>query len=350
MDKKEAISVYQRILEKYPDNMEAYFHYWDFLVKAGDIKKLEKVSENMMQAAQNTTVPTSDWMKAHSIRARTLIMLNRHKEAIKVLKRQVHVIPPLAIPGLSYFKDGEIIISETSVEDDSPFTIGEDAENYSNSHSQDDGYKYSVGRSSKPHKPDPLNDPEHSSFRSVKRGRSNKEETFEDNHRFSFNETAPMKPHHAHSKSNVPKAIKPLTLKEEVHHEIEGFSVSTDVDFLYQIGKICAESGIKAEEGIQSLNDFCLILDYYHQDMDEKVYLKMKTQAKFYIGVCYFRLKNLNATEIVLRQILTDLEEIETEDGPRYKETEKILRRCFRERLLYEVELYDDYFYPADDF
>jgi hypothetical protein len=56
------------------------------------------------------------------------------------------------------------------------------------------------------------------------------------------------------------------------HHELEGFSVSTDVDFLYQIGKICAENGKKLKEGINSLNDFCLILDYYNEDMDAKVY------------------------------------------------------------------------------
>jgi hypothetical protein len=36
-------------------------------------------------------------------------MLNKYEEAIQVLKQQVYIIPPLSIPGLSYFKDGEII-------------------------------------------------------------------------------------------------------------------------------------------------------------------------------------------------------------------------------------------------
>ena len=107
-----------------------------------------------------------------------------------------------------------------------------------------------------------------------------------ENLRFSFNAKTPKVVSHNYSRSNAGVSLEPLKMeKEEVHYEIEGFSVSTDVDFLYQIGKICAESGSKAEEGIKSLHDFCLILDYYHQDMDEKVYKKMKTQAKFYIGV-----------------------------------------------------------------
>lgn len=86
MDKKEASSVYQKILEKYPYCMEAYFNYLEFLNNIGDMAKMEKVSEAMIEAAQNTSVPTLDWMKAHSLRSRTLLMLSKHKEAIEVLK------------------------------------------------------------------------------------------------------------------------------------------------------------------------------------------------------------------------------------------------------------------------
>lgn len=93
-----------------------------------------------------------------------------------------------------------------------------------------------------------------------------------------------MKQNSSSTASNSRKREK-IKVNENEHYEIEAFSVSTDVDFLFQIGKICAESGTNVDEGIRSLNDFCLILDYFHQDMSEKVYTKMKTQAKFYIGV-----------------------------------------------------------------
>lgn len=59
--------------------------------------------------------------------------------------------------------------------------------------------------------------------------------------------------------------------------------------------------------------------------MEEKVYKKMKTQAKFYIGVLYFRKKNIDATEIVLKSILDDLEEIEGDNGQRLNEAQKLL-------------------------
>lgn len=350
LDKDEAISVYQRILEKYPGNMEAYFHYWEFLSKIGEKKKLIKVSEAMMKAVQSTSVPTSEWMRAHSLRSKTLLMLEMYEEAIEVLKRQVHIIPPLPIPGLSYFKNGEIVVSHSDEDLEDPFEVSEDAQGASEFHaSPDDGYKFTVGRSSKPkpHKPEKQADSssEKWNMRSVNPAKSyNSKESL----RFSFNSRTPKVINRNFSRGESGTTSE-SSESWDTQYEIEGFSVSTDVDFLYQIGKICAENGIKIEEGIQSLNDFCLILDYYHQDMDEKVYTKMKTQAKFYIGVCYFRKKNIDATEIVLRGILDDLEEIEGTDGARYKETLKVLSRCFRERLLYEVQLFDDYFYPPDE-
>ena len=39
-------------------------------------------------------------------------------------------------------------------------------------------------------------------------------------------------------------------------HESEGFAVYSDLKFLYQIGKICAESGKYLEEGILCLDDY----------------------------------------------------------------------------------------------
>ena len=164
--------------------------------------------------------------------------------------------------------------------------------------------------------------------------------------RFSFNESMSTITYGS-GKSSQKINISKKEVRENEHYEIEGFSVSTDVDFLFQIGKIWAESGINVDEGIRSLNDFWLILDYFHQDMDEKIYLKMKTQAKFYIGVWYYRKSNIDATEIVLRGIMDDLEAIEGLKGARYLESHKILSRWFRDRLMYEVELIEDYFYPA---
>jgi hypothetical protein len=64
--------------------------------------------------------------------------------------------------------------------------------------------------------------------------------------------------------------------KSEIfHYEIENFSVSTDVKFLFDIGKICAETGKQIENGIESLKDFLKIMDYYREDMDKITHKKM---------------------------------------------------------------------------
>lgn len=328
-DKNETLMVFQKIIEKYPTNMKAYFKFWEFLVKIGDKKRLNKVSEDMLVAAENTSVPTPEWMKAHSLRAKTLILNQKYKEAIDVLKRQVHVIPPLSIPGLSYLKNGEIVLPKPKEVSDDPFDISKDAPATSETFGHElDGYKYSVGRSSKPQNSNKNSSPTkelgmHARMRSVNPITPKKPT---EDLRFSFNESTPSTIRHSYRRSDYGIETQDSAV-EEVHYEIERFSVSTDVDFLYQIGKVCAEYSVDVDEGIQCLNDFCLILDYFSQDMDEKVYMKMKTQAKFYIGVCYFRQRNVDATEIVLRSILDDFEQIEGPEGSRFKETQKLLSR-----------------------
>ena len=46
---------------------------------------------------------------------------------------------------------------------------------------------------------------------------------------------------------------------DDFHYDIEHFSVTTDVKFLYEIGKICAESGQQVSNGIEALSDFIKI-------------------------------------------------------------------------------------------
>lgn len=237
----------------------------------------------MLCAAECTSVPTEDWMKAHTLRAKTLIAIGKYDEAIQILKRQISVIPPLPIPGLSYFKDGEIVEEEEENKD--PFAVSKDADSESDENFViEDGFKFTIGKTSQPSQRKRRVRLEHQSI-SFKAMKSGQKGNINDSLRFSFTAMAPKVSLHTHSKSNVNALMEPLEVPEEIHYEIENFSVSTNVDFLYQIGKICAESGTKTKEGIRSLNDFCLILDYFQQDMDPKIYLKMKTQARFYIGV-----------------------------------------------------------------
>lgn len=48
-------------------------------------------------------------------------------------------------------------------------------------------------------------------------------------------------------------------------HESEGFAVYSDLKFLYQIGKIWAESGKYLEEGILWLDDYINLTNFLYQ-------------------------------------------------------------------------------------
>ncbi len=71
-------------------------------------------------------------------------------------------------------------------------------------------------------------------------------------------------------------------------NDIEQFSVSTDVQCLFKIGKISAKHGVCLSDGLKCLNDFLLILDYKQPEMDKKTYFKMKCHARYYMGSCLF--------------------------------------------------------------
>lgn len=51
------------------------------------------------------------------------------------------------------------------------------------------------------------------------------------------------------------------------HLENEGFAIYSNVKFLFIIGKICAETGKKLEDGLKALNDYIMILDFYRYDI-----------------------------------------------------------------------------------
>lgn len=56
----------------------------------------------MMNAIDDPSIPTDEWMEAHILCADALVELEKYDEAIQTLEKLVHIIPPLPIPGLSY--------------------------------------------------------------------------------------------------------------------------------------------------------------------------------------------------------------------------------------------------------
>lgn len=69
----------------------------------------------------------------------------------------------------------------------------------------------------------------------------------------------------------------------------EGFAIYSNVKFLLSIGKICAETGQYLEDGLNALNDYLSIVEYYKLDVPEDTYEKLKVKANYYIGLIFYK-------------------------------------------------------------
>lgn len=69
----------------------------------------------------------------------------------------------------------------------------------------------------------------------------------------------------------------------------EGFAIYSNVKFLHLIGKIAAETGQLLEDGLNALNDYQAIIDYYKHDVSEETYEKLRLKSTFYIGMIFYK-------------------------------------------------------------
>ena len=59
----------------------------------------------------------------------------------------------------------------------------------------------------------------------------------------------------------------------------EGFAVYSNVKFLYLIGKIASETGQFPEEGLNALNDYISLIEYFRDDVSEDTFNKLKIKT-----------------------------------------------------------------------
>lgn len=125
-------------------------------------------------------------------------------------------------------------------------------------------------------------------------------------------------------------------------HDSEGFAVYSDLKFLYQIGRIWAESGKYLEEGILCLDDYINLMDFFNpagkaydmqselsEHLNDAVHFS-KCKALYLVGLIFYQVKDYPECERFLSQVKMDLKEIGEID--KYKKWEQIL-----EEVHYEI-------------
>mmetsp|Transcript_35398 Transcript_35398/g.40916 ORF Transcript_35398/g.40916 Transcript_35398/m.40916 type:complete len:116 (+) Transcript_35398:379-726(+) len=82
-DKNETIKAFEEGIEKTPKNINIYVEYWKFLKYLKKTDKMVELSEKMMKVITDSSVPTDQWIEAHDIRFKSLLMKSSSKDTIE---------------------------------------------------------------------------------------------------------------------------------------------------------------------------------------------------------------------------------------------------------------------------
>lgn len=127
----------------------------------------------------------------------------------------------------------------------------------------------------------------------------------------------------------------------------ENFVVYSDSKFLYQIGKICAESGKYKEEGILCLDDYISWITFFNptEEQQKGKVFDMKTKAIYFIGVLFYKMNEFEEAEQYLNQVRMDL--LEIKETEKYQKCQEMLGDMFQAKFdIFSDNLIHGYFYP----
>ncbi|CAI2369054.1 unnamed protein product [Moneuplotes crassus] len=295
-NQNEAVKYFMAMIEKVPYNIQGYIQFFKFLKQRNLKGKLDYVTSKMMKNIENPSVPTDDWVEAHMVRAESLVILKKYSKAISVLEKLVYIIPPLPIPGLKYLaklekkqsskgspknEEGDIKISygnieATGKEETKMATTMNLPSKQSNIQEEEEKGEITINvvpceEPQRDMKNNELNFTERSKNAGYRNARPFSSSLF-----FSANRGNAGSRFEGSIFGTEVHRESMMSRKSDIYHfDIENFSVSTELKFLYEIGKICADSGIQPENGIEALLDFIKILNYYKDDMEQMIFKKM---------------------------------------------------------------------------
>lgn len=359
-NKKTTLEAFEEGIRKTPHNINIYLEYWKFLKYLKRNDKMIELSERIIKAADNPAVPTDQWIEAHDIRFKSLLMKGNSKEiieeAVNTLKKIWYILPPLPIDGLWYIQDAQM---EAEIEKDNqaePVIIKDDK--LDTQETLDSKLKpvTSPTKAKSFHKSSTMSA---GFFLSLKDGKSHlpkSKEAILNSIRKQLKSSS--KDSSLNSKEAGIKGIKSKKKEEDKNSENDDHSsvssnyndydnflrVTFKSDFLYKIGKVWAKSGFMLERALKYLNDFLLIINFYKQDMETQAYHKLRAHAIYYIGIAYFQLGDKELAEKMLREIQIELIESQGKDSKKVRKIDSILSTYFTERFNTLEHCITDYF------
>jgi len=90
--------------------------------------------------------------------------------------------------------------------------------------------------------------------------------------------------------------------------ESENFAVYSNIEFLYLIGKYAAQSKSYSVEGLKSLNDYLIILDYTRNNQKEAEYCRKRILGLYQAGVILHNNQEFIESKKYFSAILKDLQ------------------------------------------
>ena len=290
-----------------------------------------EVSDKLMKVIDDPCIPTDQWIEAHDLRFKSLLMKGSSQEtieeAINTLKKIWYILPPFPVDGLWYIKDSQAeaeMKNEFDIQTTPPSVKNQNEDNAYMS--QENAYK------TPPHFDRPIQRKFASVqksqtctsgfFLSLKDGKSHlplSKESMLNNIRKHLRGSS--KDHSSGSREEIIKGFKKIkeeSPKKSDNDQMSSSSSNPDEynnflrisfksDFLYQIGKVSAKSGYMIEKALKFLNDFLLVINYFKQDMKLESYRKMRVNAIYYIGIAYFQIGDKESAEKALREVQTEI-------------------------------------------
>ena len=298
--KQEAINLLYTCKSQSKILMKLFFMLTEYLIVQKKFQEAKSVSRELIQRCKDSIVPVQIWVKAHMYHARTLKKTQEVETAILVYKGLANVLPNLNLNEVNYTKALQLAANKQDLE--SAYENKQKFESYTelinisrerNKLSQNRRLITStvIGESKTNFSEEnPKQNKKVALFSQTQSAAQNKFKTLsiETNLDDETDMTTPR-----------PHSFFYLSAQKSDHSET-GFSICYDYSFLLKIGKTCAEHSTKLQEGLEALNDYLCLQNYFGQ---LKPNSSLKATAEFWKGVLLGKLGNSQEAKYIFQSL-----------------------------------------------